>query len=356
MPGGHERAGPRGASPESGRHAPLSGHARGPGSGDARHRSLPVVIELKRFPSTHDRKGIEQELVHARPERLHLRQGPVGPLDEPIVVRTDARVVLQAREGREVEDLAEPGATPMAHPLPAADRLASVAARGIRARQLDELPAVVILCDGPDGREEPGHAGPAQAGYRPQVLDLRKLREHAIDLRDHRRHVGGEHSHPRHRPLHFALEDVERGAGNGLRRLAVDLGQFEAPDPVAGAVRADLGHELSEGQGGHRRGGQACTQDGQGPRLQQIRPDAPELGEEPVELMGDQDLEPRPLLPEPDILAPGAPQRQVGAGLQLGPRDQAGPAELGDLLGIGQIRLLATELPVARRLSPGWLS
>src|SRR5262249_17446691 len=61
--------------------------------------------------------------------------------------------------------------------------------------------------------------------------------------------------------------------------------------------------------------------------------------------MGDQDLEPRPSLPEPDILAPGAPQRQVGAGLQLGPRDQAGPAELGDLLGIGQIRLLATELP-----------
>ena len=61
--------------------------------------------------------------------------------------------------------------------------------------------------------------------------------------------------------------------------------------------------------------------------------------------MGDQDLEPRPLLPEPDILAPGAPQRQVGARLQLGPSDQAGPAELGDLLGIGQIRLLATELP-----------
>ena len=119
----------------------------------------------------------------------------------------------------------------------------------------------------------------------------------------------------------------------------------EAPEPVAGAVRADLGHELREGQGGHRRGGQAGPQDGHGPRLQQIRPDAQELGEEPVELMGDQDLEPRPLLPEPGILAPGAPQRQVGAGLQLGPGDQAGPAELGDLLGIGQIRLLATELP-----------
>src|SRR5207247_5980104 len=70
-----------------------------------------------------------------------------------------------------------------------------------------------------------------------------------------------------------------------------------------------------------------------------------ELGEGSVELMGDQDLEPRPLLPEPSILAPGASQRQVGAGLQLGPSAQAGPAELGDLLGIGQIRLLATELP-----------
>jgi hypothetical protein len=118
--------------------------------------------------------------------------------------------------------------------------------------------------------------------------------------------------------------------------MTVDLGQFEAPDPVAGAVRADLGHELMEGQGGHRGGGQARTQDGQGPWLQQIGPDAQELGEESVELMSDQDLEPRPLLPEPGILAPGAPQRQVGAGLQLGPRDEAGPAELGDLLGIGQ--------------------
>ena len=71
----------------------------------------------------------------------------------------------------------------------------------------------------------------------------------------------------------------------------MDLGQFEASDPVAGVVRADLGHELREGEGGHRRGGQARTQDGQGPRLQQIRPDVQELGEEPVELMGDQDLE-----------------------------------------------------------------
>ena len=113
MPGGHDRAGPRRASPESGRHAPLSGHAGAPGSGDARHRPLPVVIELKRLPSTHDGKGIEQELVHARPERLHLRQRPVGPLDEAIVMCADARVVLQAREGRQVENLAEPGPTPL---------------------------------------------------------------------------------------------------------------------------------------------------------------------------------------------------------------------------------------------------
>ena len=54
---------------------------------------------------------------------------------------------------------------------------------------------------------------------------------------DARHHVGGEHIHPRHRPLHLAREDVESvGAGNGLRRSAVDLGQFEAPKPVAGAV------------------------------------------------------------------------------------------------------------------------
>src|SRR5215831_7724596 len=145
VPGGHARAGPSGASQESGRHAPLSCHAGAPGSGDARHRALPVVIELKRLPSTHDGKGIEQELVYARPERLHLRQRPVGPLEEAIVVGAEAQVVLQAREGRQVEDLAESGTTPMVHPMPAADRLAGVAARGIRARQLDELPAVVVF-------------------------------------------------------------------------------------------------------------------------------------------------------------------------------------------------------------------
>ena len=65
-----------------------------PGLRDARHRSLPVVIELERLPSTHDGKGVEQELVHARPERLHLRQRPVGSLDEAIVVRADPRIVL----------------------------------------------------------------------------------------------------------------------------------------------------------------------------------------------------------------------------------------------------------------------
>ena len=283
--------------------------------------------------------------MHARSACI-LGQGPVGPLDEAIVVRADARVVLQAREGRQVEDLAEPGAPPMAHPLAAADRLAGVAARGVRVRQLDELPAVLVLRDGPDVREEPSNAGPAQAGNRPQVLGLLKVRQQGIDLGGHGRHLGREHSHPHHRSLHFAGEDVEPvGAGNCLRRLAVDLRQFEAPDPVAGAECADLGNELTEGQGGHRRGGQAGPQDGQGPRLQQIRPDAEELGEESVELMGDQDPESRPLLAEPSILALDAPQRQVGAGLQLGPGDQPGPAELGDLLGIGQIRLLATELP-----------
>ena len=50
----------------------------------------------------------------------------------------------------------------MAHALPVADRLAALAARGIRARQLDELSAVVVFGDGPDVREEPGHAGPAR--------------------------------------------------------------------------------------------------------------------------------------------------------------------------------------------------
>jgi hypothetical protein len=70
------------------------------------------VIELKRLSPTHDGEGVEQEFVHARPERLHLRERLVGPLDKAIIVRADARVVLQARDRRQVEDLGEPGARP----------------------------------------------------------------------------------------------------------------------------------------------------------------------------------------------------------------------------------------------------
>ena len=119
MPEGTRRAGrklsgwPRWGVPRQRSASLLSPVAPEPsGLRDARHRPLPVVIELKRLAAAHDGKGVEQELVHARPQRLHLRQRPVGPLDETIVVRTDARVVLQARDRRQVEDLGEPGARP----------------------------------------------------------------------------------------------------------------------------------------------------------------------------------------------------------------------------------------------------
>lgn len=313
---------------------------------DTRHRTLPVVIELKRLPSTHDGEGIEQELVHARAERLHFRQRPVGPLDEAIVVRPDPWIVLEARQRRQVHDLAESGAAPATHHLAAAHRLARVPPRGIRAGELDELAPMPILRDGSDMGKEAGDASPAQAGDRPQVLGLFEPREQDIDLRGHRGHLGREHIDPRHRPLDFAGEDVEPiGTGDGLLRVAMDLGQFEAPDAAAGTVRADTGDELTEGQAGHRRGSQAGAQHGQGPWLQQIRPDPQEFREEPIELVRDQDFQPRPLLAEPSILTPGPPQRQVRTGLQLSPGDQARPAELGDLLGIGHIRLLAAELP-----------
>ena len=69
------------------------------------------------------------------------------------------------------------------------------------------------------------------------------------------------------------------------RRDSSDGGEpCRLSSPVS--VRADLGRELTEGQGGYRRGGQAGSQDGQGPRLPQIRSDAEELGKESVELMG----------------------------------------------------------------------
>ena|SRR5215469_3784014 len=94
----------------------------------ARHPPLPVVIELERLPSTHDSEGIEQELIHTRPERLHLGQWPVSPLDEAIVVRPDPRIVLQTRDRRQVHDLAEARAAPATHHLAAAHPLPRIPA------------------------------------------------------------------------------------------------------------------------------------------------------------------------------------------------------------------------------------
>ena len=90
-------------------------------------------------------------------------------------MRPDSRIVLQARDRRQVHDLAEPGAAPTTHPLAAAHRLARVPARGIRAGELDELAAMPVLRDGPDVGEESGDAGPAEARNRPQVGGLLKV-------------------------------------------------------------------------------------------------------------------------------------------------------------------------------------
>jgi hypothetical protein len=80
---------------------------------------------------------------------------------------------------------------------------------------------MAVLRDGPDVGEESGDAGPAEARNRPQVGGLLKVCQQGID------------------------------------RVAVDLHQLEAPDSATGAVLAHTGHELPEGQGGHRGGGQA---------------------------------------------------------------------------------------------------
>ena len=112
-----------------------------------------------------------------------------------------------------------------------------------------------VLRDGPDVGEESGDAGPAEARNRPQVGGLLKVCQQGIDLGGHGRHLGREHINPRYGPLDFACEDVDAvGAGDSLLRVAVDLRQLEAPDSATGAVLAHTGHELPEGQGGHRGG------------------------------------------------------------------------------------------------------
>jgi hypothetical protein len=133
--------------------------------------------------------------------------------------------------------------------------------------------------------------------------------------------------------------------GDRLLGIPMDLRQLEAPHAPARPVLANAGDELAEGHGGDARRRQASAQNRQSAGLQQIGPDPQELGEEPVQLMRDKDLQPGPFLAQPPVFPPGAAQGQVGACFQLSPGDQPGSAELGDLLGIGQICLLPAELP-----------
>jgi hypothetical protein len=40
------------------------------------------VIDLKRLPAAHHGEGVQQELIHARAERLHLGERPFRALDQ----------------------------------------------------------------------------------------------------------------------------------------------------------------------------------------------------------------------------------------------------------------------------------
>ena len=243
---------------DTGRHAPLSGGSGALGSGHRSHRAVPVVIWHRDLASTHHGEGVKQELVQARPDRRHLRQRPIRSLHEAIVVRPDPRIVLQAGDRGQVQDCPEPGPPPSTQALPAPQGLPTVPAGGTRPGPRDERPTMAVIRDGPYVGEASGNAGPAPPRNCPQVPGLLEPRQPAVDLSGHLPQLRREGLEADDHPLDFARENVETiGAGHGLRRVAADLGEREAPPSPPCPVGPHSRDEVRERQPGDLHRGQA---------------------------------------------------------------------------------------------------
>jgi hypothetical protein len=129
--------------------------------------------------------------MHA-PHRPHLRQRPLLTLEQPVVVRLDARIVPQAGDRRQEDDLAQPRATAARHRLHAPNREPRVASRRVRPGQLHELPAVPVLVDGSDVGEDAGDARLTEAGDGAEVARLLGALDEAFDLAADRVHLRRE--------------------------------------------------------------------------------------------------------------------------------------------------------------------
>lgn len=143
---------------------------------------FPRILGVEDLPSLHDRKGVEQKLVHAGSKRLHANERSFFSGDQPIEVSSDTGVVLQTGNGGHIEDLTQSRPTPMGHALLPADALPGVAPGGIRAGQLDELATVPILINRTDMGEDTGGRGPGDAGDAEKIASFFKGREPFLDL------------------------------------------------------------------------------------------------------------------------------------------------------------------------------
>jgi len=73
------------------------------------------VIKCEVDPMFHHREGEEQQLVHAGTNGLHFGEWAIRPLDQPIVVRTQAWVVLQAGDRGQEHDFSQSGSAAVRH-------------------------------------------------------------------------------------------------------------------------------------------------------------------------------------------------------------------------------------------------
>jgi hypothetical protein len=124
----------------------------------------------------------------------------------------------------------------------------------------------------------------------------------------------------------------------GLRHL-------ESPHAPTATGGRDLRGKVAERQRRDLEGREPDAEDGQRSRRKDVRPHPEQLGERAVQLVTHQRLQSRAFFAQALKRTPIASQREIRLRLQLGPRRHAGAQQVGNLLGVRDIPLVAPHLP-----------
>ncbi len=218
-------------------------------------------------------------------------QGPVWPLDEPVEVGPDPRVVLQTGQGGHIEDLAQPRPTSVGHALFSTDPLPGVMPGRIGARELDELSAVAILVDRAHMGKDASGRRPSEAGDAEQIATFLHNCKHLLDLMGERVNLIAQEIDAPNQTSKFPDQRAQssRGDHRALRPF-MNSHELEPPEPATPTGGFYLRMKSFTGRAaiswGVRPSLRTATHPGARRSVQTER----SSGEDPIELMAKQRL------------------------------------------------------------------